>query len=120
MTNPAGTRFAQRLADYLTVALGTPVERRVQHGTKDMGDLSGLPPDWVCEVKATRTIALGQTMNEAQKEAANADARHFAAVFNRRSHDLRRSYGVVELHELARLWRLELWARTAGAPEDLL
>lgn len=98
-----GPHFEKRLAAFFTVALGRPVERRVMGGTKDRGDLAGIP-DWTIEAKnLSANLTLGQAMNEAAKEAANAGTRFFAAILNRRSHDLERSYAVVELWELAEL-----------------
>lgn len=97
-----GPRFESRLAAFFTVALDRPVERRVMGGANDRGDLAGIP-DWVIEAKNVTVAQLGQTMNEAKREAANAGCRFFAAVINRRSHALERSYAVVELEQLAEL-----------------
>jgi hypothetical protein len=115
-----GPLFESRLAAYFTAALGHPVERRVMGGIKDKGDLTGIS-NWTIEAKnLTKNLTLGQAMNEARKEAVNARCRYFAAVLNRRSHGLERSYAVLELWELAELIadQMELAAlRGAVSPE---
>lgn len=113
----AGSRYAGRLALYLARTLGLPVERRVDGGVRDRGDIAGIP-GWVIEAKATRAIELGSTMNEAKREATNAGVAHYAAIHNRRSHDLGRSFATVELWEFARLVSIEQRARSAGLLEE--
>lgn len=97
-----GPLFESRLAAYFTKMLGIPVERRVMGGAKDKGDLGGIP-DWIIEAKNVTIAGLGAAMNEAKREAVNAQVRYFAAVLNRRSHGLERGYAVLELWELAEL-----------------
>lgn len=105
-----GPHYESRLAAFFSRVLGIPVERRVMGGALDRGDLAGIP-DWVIEAKNVSMACLGQAMNEAKKEAGNAGARYFAAVLNRRSHDLERSYAVVELWALAEIIRDQLELR---------
>lgn len=111
----AGPRFEAALAAYYSENTPYEVERRVQGGSNDRGDLGGIR-NWVVEAKATGSIALGPTMNEAQKEARNARADHFVAVHNRKCHALERSYATVELWEHARLLRAEHYALAHGWP----
>lgn len=108
-----GPKFEKDVAALLTGLTPYEVERRVQGGARDRGDLSGIP-GWVHELKSEARIVLGSTMNEAQKEARNAGVDHWAAVHKRRSHHLERSYVTVELWEHARLLRAEAWARVHG------
>lgn len=112
-----GPHFESRLAAFFTATLGRPVERRVMGGAKDKGDLAGIPW-WVIEAKNVTIAGLGQAMNEARKEAENDGCRYFAAILNRRSHALERSYAVLELWELAELIKaqLELAALRARMP----
>lgn len=102
-----GPHYESRLAAFFSLVLGIPVERRVMGGVRDRGDLAGIP-DWVIEAKNVTVACLGQAMNEAKKEAANAGCRYFAAILNRRNHDLERSYAVLELWELAELVAAQL------------
>ena len=51
-----GSRFAREVAEYLAEMLGPGIERRVDGGTKDRGDLTGLDPDWVAEIKREKTL----------------------------------------------------------------
>jgi len=111
-----GPLFESRLAAFFSRTLNIPVERRVMGGVRDKGDLAGIP-DWVIEAKNVTISGLGQAMNEAKREAVNARARYFAAILNRRSHGLERSYAVLELWELGELIadQLELAALRAGS-----
>ena len=102
-----GPSYESRLVAFLTRVLEIPVERRVMGGANDKGDVAGIP-NWVIEAKNVTISGLGQAMNEAKREARNAGARYYAAVLNRRSHDLERSYAVVELWELAELIAAQL------------
>lgn len=97
MTNPAGTRFAQKVVEYLNGHGFIYAERRAQHGVKDRGDIAGVPP-FVIEVKATKAIDLAGALTEAKAELANdPHARWFCAIVKRRNHRVADSYVVMPL-----------------------
>jgi hypothetical protein len=109
----AGPKYESRVVNYFCEQ-GLPCERRVQGGSRDRGDLAGIR-GWTLELKNTGKIELGPTMNEAKKEADNAETDHWAAIHNRRNHGLERSYVTIELWEFARLLRIE---RECGLPRS--
>lgn len=82
----SGRETENRWASFLTWAWGVStrwrVERRRQAGSKDKGDLAGVP-GWTLEVKKSLT-ALNTGLNEAAKEAVNAGTYWYAALLRRR------------------------------------
>lgn len=96
-----GSAFARDVCIYLRDALGLPVERRVDGGTRDRGDVAGIP-QWVLEAKNCRTIDLSGWMDEALREAAHDGAPFYAVVAKRRMKGTHQAYVVMPL---------EIWAQ---------
>ncbi|MGV7681621.1 hypothetical protein PJN28_23600 [Mycobacterium kansasii] len=84
----AGTRTERAIADYLAQALNDDrIDRRVKHGAKDRGDISGLRVHnqrLVVEVKDCARTDLPGWTNEAHLEAGNDDALTGVVVAKRR------------------------------------
>lgn len=99
-----GSAFARDVCQYLAESLGLPVERRVDGGTKDRGDVAGVP-GWVLEAKACRQLDLAGWMEEALKEAANDGAPFYAVVAKRRMRGVQQSYVVMPLEIFAQWYR---------------
>jgi hypothetical protein len=95
-----GSAFARDVCDYLADTLGLPIERRVDGGSKDRGDVAGLPR-WVIEAKACRQLDLSGWMDEALKEAANDGAPYYAVIAKRRMKGTHQAYVIMPL---------EIWA----------
>jgi len=74
----AGTRTERAVADWLARALDDErIDRRVRHGAKDRGDITGIRihgQRLVLEVKDCARQSLPQWIREAHHEAANDDA----------------------------------------------
>lgn len=103
MANPnkrKGSSWEKAVADYLQLCGFTGVERRAQEGSNDRGDIAGID-GWVLEAKNERRIELAQYMEEAKREAANADARFYAAVVKRRRKPVNEAYVVMPLSVFA-------------------
>lgn len=99
-----GSAFAKAVAVYLSENGFPYCERRVDGGSRDRGDISGLPG--VCiEAKATRDIDLAGAVDEAAREAANDGASVAVAVIKRKNRPVGRAYAVVELETMVRLLR---------------
>ena len=76
-----GTRFESAVRDYLREALhDTGIDRRVLHGTQDMGDIYGIRShgcDVIAECKAHRDVTpalVARWRDETLRERGNADA----------------------------------------------
>jgi hypothetical protein len=102
-----GSAFARDVCDYLRDRLGLPVERRVDGGTKDRGDVAGIPR-WVLELKNCRQMDLAGWMAEAEKEAANDGAKFYAVVHKRRMKGVAQAYVTMPL-EVYAAWHKEAW-----------
>lgn len=73
-------------------------ERRAQSGTKDKGDLAGVPG--VCvEFKNVKRISLAEWMDEAIVEQKNAGAQLTFVIFPRKNHHIGRAYVLCELDQ---------------------
>jgi Holliday junction resolvase len=73
MSNPSkakGTAWESAIVSFLQSAGWPYVERRTLAGSKDRGDIAGIP-GVVIEAKATKTAALGAYVDEANQEAVN-------------------------------------------------
>lgn len=99
-----GSDFERDVCQYLTGAIGLPVERRVMGGTKDRGDCSGIP-GWVLEMKACRQMDLAGWMDEAFKESVNDGSDLYAVVAKRRMKGVNQAYVVMPLEIWARWYR---------------
>ena len=99
-----GSAFARDVCQYLRDELGLPIERRVDGGSRDRGDVAGLPR-WVLELKNCRQIDLSGWMDEALKEAANDGAPFYAVVAKRRMKGTQQAYVVMPLEIWAQWYR---------------
>jgi hypothetical protein len=104
MTNPAGTRFAQQVVDYLTTHGFPHAERRAQHGRHDRGDIAGVI-GWLFEIKALKQLDVAGAVDEAAKEAENAGSPWYAAIIKRRRKSVGDAYVVMPLSLFAELLR---------------
>lgn len=77
-----GTRAENAVVDYLRGRGFRSVERRAQRGTKDAGDLTGLP-GYVVEIKDHARLELAAWVDEAEAERRN-DGAHIAVVWHKR------------------------------------
>ena len=109
-TNPSkerGSRFEVEVVDFLRNNGFPGVERRAMRGSRDTGDVSGLP-GWVLEVKNCRAMSLGEWVAEAEKEAKNAqngaeNAVSWAVVHKRRQKGPGGAYVTLSLELFANL-----------------
>ncbi len=109
MTNPSkqkGTAWETAVVSYLRDHGFPQVERRTLHGNQDQGDIAGIP-DWVLELKATKTIDLAGAIDEAILESVNADADFYAAIIKRRQKSAGEAYVVMDLAQFTRI--LYVW-----------
>lgn len=98
----AGTAFESAVVGYLQEHGFPYAERRALRGTKDCGDIAGVP-GVVIECKATRSIDLATAMNEAEAERCNAEAELGVAVIKRRHRATAGAYVVMTLHQFCQL-----------------
>lgn len=78
-----GTKWASAIVQLLNDAGFAGVERRAERGAKDCGDIAGLT-DWVIEAKNCAATRLGEWIDEATVEAANADVPYGVVWHHRR------------------------------------
>lgn len=98
MTNPNGTRFETRLVRYLAEKGFPYAERRVRSGSKDRGDVSGIPG--VCiEAKAVKRLAIPEWVDESLVEQINAGAQLAYVIWPRKNHHIGRAFVVCELDQ---------------------
>lgn len=97
----AGTRFERAVCDFLEPWF-PHVERQCLRGSKDRGDLLGIP-GWVLELKAERALDATTALKEAQVAARNAGARWCAAILKRRSKPIGEALVVMTLTQWADL-----------------
>ena len=82
-----GTAAETAVVNYLRQALGDTehtIHRETLHGTRDIGDISGLKIHGefvVIEVKNHKQYALKEWLAEARVEAGNADAPYYVVAF---------------------------------------
>ena len=77
MANPSkakGTSAEVAVRDYLRASGWTNAERLPTEGAKDRGDITGIDPALVIEVKACKAMDLGGWMREVDAEVINARA----------------------------------------------
>ena len=82
-----GTAFERQVVEYLKRALGPAIERRALSGTNDRGDVSGvyfMGEPFVLECKNCQRMQLSEWLDEAEREAGNADAVFFAVIHKRK------------------------------------
>lgn len=105
MSNPnkrKGSMWEQTVVDYLKSHGFSYAERRVQGGSKDRGDIGGVP-GVVLECKAVKTFALGEWMEELRVEKKNAGVNHGVVVVKRRAHTVDKAFVVLELEDYVHL-----------------
>lgn len=81
-----GTAFETQVVTYLASALGTAIERRAKHGTKDRGDISGVfigGKPCVIECKNRKQTKMAEWLGEAEVERGNADAEYGVVIHKR-------------------------------------
>lgn len=107
-----GAMFEQQVCDYLAEELDDGmIERRVQGGTNDRGDIAHVTldgEDFVVEVKNHKQLRPGTWFGELETECANAGAEHGAVVFKRDGFGAKSMGGqgvLMRLSTLARLLR---------------
>jgi hypothetical protein len=79
-----GTHAESAVVGYLVTHGFPEAERRALNGTKDRGDIAGIP-GVVIEVKAHATFELASWLDEALREGANANAPISVVWHKRRS-----------------------------------
>jgi hypothetical protein len=100
-----GTAFESAVVGYLRDEHGLPVERRALRGTRDCGDVMGIP-GWVIEAKNCKRMELAAWVDEALKEAANDGAPFYAVVHKRRMRGPQGAFVTMPL-EIFALWYRE-------------
>lgn len=92
-----GNGFAQDVADYLATALGDDrIERRVNHGSNDKGDIAGVKvrgKRTVIECKCCKRMDLSGWVDEAETERNNDDSEFGVVVHKRRGYGKKRMGG---------------------------
>jgi hypothetical protein len=78
-----GTAWESCVVDFLRTVGFRYAERRALAGAKDLGDITGIP-DVVIECKSQNRQSLGEWLDEAKAERANAAARIGVVWFKRR------------------------------------
>ena len=78
-----GTKAEVAVRDYLRANGWLHAERLPTEGAKDRGDITGVDPELVIEVKACARMELGAWLDEADTEATNAEA-SVAVVWHKR------------------------------------
>lgn len=98
MANPNGRKgsaFETACIAYIRDHGFPYAERRVPTGSRDCGDLGGVP-GLMLEFKNEQRISLATYMDEVIAERANAQAQVGAAVVKRRKYGIDRAYFVME------------------------
>jgi hypothetical protein len=97
-----GTAFERAVADYLDERLPWQIDRMIQHGAFDRGDIIGVP-DWALECKATREFKLAQFVDEAETEAGNAGVPFGAAIVKSPGRAVGDAFVVMSLRQFAEM-----------------
>jgi Holliday junction resolvase len=99
-----GTAFETAVVTYLRDEHGLPVERRALKGTRDCGDIIGMP-GFVLECKCCARMELAAWMDEALKEAANDGAPFYVVVHKRKGKNASQAYVTMPLEIFAQWYR---------------
>lgn len=102
-----GTAFETAVVNYLREQGFALAERRALSGTKDRGDVAGVP-GWVLECKSEKTITLPAYMAELEAEMAHAESDWGAALVKRRGKGVGESYAVMPLRLLLGLMEVTI------------
>lgn len=104
-----GTAWESRVVGYLQACGWTGAERRVLYGSKDRGDVLGLP-GIVIETKNEKVATLGAYLDEVEAERLNAGAEVGVAWIHRRSRSSPAAgYVLMNGHTFTHLLRLAGW-----------
>jgi Holliday junction resolvase len=79
-----GTAAERATVEWLRQHGWLEAERRALSGSADRGDVAGVHPDWVGEVKNHRSHDLGGWIKELAAEKRNAGAAHGALIVKKR------------------------------------
>lgn len=106
-----GREVETAVCEYLSLSFNTIVERRRLAGVEDCGDIAGVP-GLVLECKNVKRLDLSGWLDEAEREADNADKRwpqhapHVAAVCHKRRGTKNSGdwYVTIDLYTFAKLY----------------
>lgn len=96
-----GTAWESNVRSYLQEHGHPHVERLALGGTRDKGDLTGIP-GWLMECKRLARLDLGATLTIAERKAARFDLDP-VLFFHRRNYSVGRAFAVTTLDTWARL-----------------
>lgn len=99
-----GTAWESRLVTYFREHGFPHADRHPLRGTKDVGDISGIPLV-VIEAKNQKEVTLAKWVDEARLEKQRAGAQVAAVVFPRRNCVTGRAYVLLELETFVELIR---------------
>ncbi len=111
-----GTAWETAIVDYLRGTGAPHAERRAQAGTKDRGDIAGLP-GVVIEAKSAARLELGAWLAEAEAERAN-DGAALAVVWHKRRGKASAGDGYVTMNGATLIHLLRAAGYLAGAHPD--
>lgn len=97
----AGTRFERAVCTYLEPWF-PHIERQCLRGSKDRGDLLGVP-GWSLELKAEKRLDPTTALREAQTAAGNSGASWHAAILKRPRKPIGEALVVMTLTQWANL-----------------
>lgn len=104
-----GATFEKQVADYLRDRTGLDVDRRIKHGAKDTGDISGVflgGRRVVIECKNQQQMKLAAWTDEAKREAANDNAPYWFVIHKRKGkgvENMGETYVTTTLEQLAEM-----------------
>lgn len=104
-----GASFEKQVADYLKRKTGLDIDRRVKHGAKDTGDISGVflgGRRVVIECKNQKQMKLASWTDEAKREAENDNAPYWFVIHKRKGKGVEKmgeTYVTTTLEQLAEM-----------------
>lgn len=104
-----GAGFEKQVADYLKRRTGLDIDRRVKHGAKDTGDISGVflgGRRVVIECKNQQQMKLAAWTDEAKREADNDNAPYWFVIHKRKGkgvENMGATYVTMTLDQLAEM-----------------
>lgn len=101
MTNRSGAYYETRVVAYLA-GVYPHMARTRTHGRFDRGEFTGTG-NWTLECKNTKEIRLSEALNQAEQERLHNGTPWCAAIINRKSHGIGKSYVVMTLDQFARM-----------------
>lgn len=93
-----GTAWESRVVTYLRGMGFDHADRSPLRGSKDTGDVTGVPG--VIECKNEKAVTLSVYLDELEVEKANANVEFGFVVFPRRSHSIEKGYCLMPLGQL--------------------